>query len=148
MSIRTDGRAPSAAPRDRLVALQPPGWPMPRGYSNALMGRGRVICVAGQVGWDAEGRFPAGFIAQVRQVLANILAVLDEAGADASHIARLTWYVTDMAEYRACLPELGEAYRSVMGKSFPAMTLVQVISLVEPEARVEIEATAIVPETE
>ncbi|WP_343068624.1 RidA family protein [Kaustia mangrovi] len=153
MSIRTDGRGPSldaaladTTERGGLTPLQPAGWPKPRGYSNALMGRGQVVCIAGQVGWDTDGTFPADFLAQVHQALSNILAVLAEAGGDASHIARLTWYVTDMDEYRASLPELGQAYRAAMGKNFPAMTLVQVVSLVEPEARVEIEATAILPD--
>ncbi len=128
-----------------LTALQPPGWPAPRGYSNGMMGRGRVVLVGGQIGWDEQGRFPGGLVAQVRQALRNILAVLKEAGGGPEHIGRLTWYVTDMEEYRASLKELGPAYRDVMGKHFPAMALVQVVALVEPEARVEIEATAILP---
>jgi enamine deaminase RidA (YjgF/YER057c/UK114 family) len=128
-----------------LTALQPPGWPAPRGYSNGMVGEGRVVLVGGQVGWDAEGRFPAGFVPQVRQALENILAVLKQAGGGPEHIGRLTWYVTDIAEYRASLAELGPAYRAVMGRNFPAMALVQVVALVEPEAKVEIEATAIVP---
>lgn len=129
-----------------LTQLQPPGWPAPRGYSNGMAGRGRVVLVGGQVGWDEHGRFPSGFVPQVSQALRNILAVLKEAGAGPEHIGRLTWYVTDMAEYRSSLPELGPAYRAVMGKHFPAMALVQVVSLVEPDARVEIEATAIIPD--
>jgi len=128
-----------------LTALQPPGWPAPRGYSNGMMGQGRVVLVGGQIGWDAEGRFPDGFVPQVRQALENILAVVKEAGGGPEHIGRLTWYVTDMAEYRASLAELGPAYRAVMGRNFPAMALVQVVALVEPEAKVEIEATAIIP---
>jgi enamine deaminase RidA (YjgF/YER057c/UK114 family) len=128
-----------------LTALHPEGWPAPRGYSNGMMGEGRVVLVGGQVGWDAEGRFPEGLVAQTRQALSNILAVLKEAGGGPEHIGRLTWYVVDMAEYRASLKELGPAYREVMGKHFPAMALVQVVALVEPEARVEIEATAIIP---
>jgi enamine deaminase RidA (YjgF/YER057c/UK114 family) len=129
-----------------LTALQPPGWPAPRGYSNGMMGRGRVVMVGGQVGWDAEGHFPPGLVAQVRQALLNILAVLKEAGGGPEHIGRLTWYVTDMEEYRTSLKELGPVYREVMGRNFPAMALVQVLSLVEREARVEIEATAILPD--
>jgi enamine deaminase RidA (YjgF/YER057c/UK114 family) len=129
-----------------LTALQPPGWPAPRGYSNGMMGHGRVVLVGGQVGWDGDGRFPGSFVAQVRQALANILAVLKEAGGGPEHIGRLTWYVTDIEEYRACLKELGPAYREVMGRNFPAMALVQVVALVEREARVEIEATAILPD--
>jgi enamine deaminase RidA (YjgF/YER057c/UK114 family) len=129
-----------------LTALQPPGWPAPRGYSNGMMGRGRVVLVGGQIGWDAEGRFPQGLVPQVRQALVNILAVLKEAGGGPEHVGRLTWYVTDMEEYRASLKELGPVYREVMGRNFPAMALVQVVALVEREARVEIEATAILPD--
>lgn len=129
-----------------LTALQPPGWPAPRGYANGMMGHGRVVLVGGMVGWDAEGRFPQGLVPQVRQALLNILAVLKEAGGGPEHIGRLTWYVTDMEEYRASLKELGPVYREVMGRNFPAMALVQVVSLVEREARVEIEATAILPD--
>jgi enamine deaminase RidA (YjgF/YER057c/UK114 family) len=129
-----------------LTALHPAGWPAPRGYSNGMMGRGRVVLVGGQVGWDSAGHFPAGLVAQTRQALLNILAVLREAGGGAEHIGRLTWYVVDMDEYRASLKDLGPAYREVMGRNFPAMALVQVVSLVEREARVEIEATAIIPD--
>lgn len=127
-----------------LTPLQPEGWPTPRGYSNGMMGEGRILCVGGQVGWDAAGRFPEGFVAQTRQALENIVAVLRAGGAGPEHVARLTWYVLDIAEYRACLKELGAVYREVMGKNFPAMALVQVAGLVEPEAKLEIEATAIV----
>jgi enamine deaminase RidA (YjgF/YER057c/UK114 family) len=130
----------------KLTALHPPGWPAPRGYSNGMMGRGRVVLVGGQIGWDAEGRFPEGLVAQAAQALRNILAVLKEAGGGPEHIGRLTWYVVDMAEYRASLAALGPAYRAVMGRHFPAMALVQVVSLVEAEAQVEIEATAIIPD--
>jgi enamine deaminase RidA (YjgF/YER057c/UK114 family) len=126
-----------------LTPLNPKGWPPPRGYSNGLAGEGRLVILGGQIGWDAQGRFAEGFVPQARQALANIAAVLAEAGGRPEHIARLTWYVTDIAEYRASLAELGPAYRAVMGRHFPAMTLVQVVALVEPEARVEIEATAI-----
>jgi enamine deaminase RidA (YjgF/YER057c/UK114 family) len=129
-----------------LTALQPPGWPAPRGYSNGLMGRGRVVLVGGMVGWDTDGRFPTGLVAQVKQALLNILAVVKEAGGGPEHVGRLTWYVTDMEEYRASLKELGPVYREVMGRHFPAMALVQVVALVEREARVEIEATAILPD--
>ena len=126
-----------------LTPLNPKGWPAPRGYANGIAGEGRLVILGGQIGWDAQGRFADGFVPQVRQALANIAAVLAEAGGRPEHIARLTWYVTDIAEYRASLAELGPAYRAVMGRHFPAMTLVQVVALVEPEARVEIEATAI-----
>lgn len=128
-----------------LTALHPKGWPAPKGYSNGLMGDGRLVILGGQIGWDAQGRFAEGFVGQVKQALANILAVLAEAGGRAEHVARLTWYVTDIAAYRNSLAELGPAYRAVMGRHFPAMTLVQVVALVEAEAMVEIEATAILP---
>ena len=126
--------------------LQPPGWPQPKGYANGMAGRGRTVLLGGQIGWDPEGRFAAGFVGQVEQALRNILAVLAEAGGGPEHIGRMTWYVTDMAEYRDSLRALGPVYRAVMGRHFPAMTLVQVVALVEPEARVEIEATALIPE--
>ncbi len=129
-----------------LIALQPEGWPTPRGYANGLMGRGRIVLVGGQVGWDEQGRFAEGFVAQTRQALRNILAVVQEAGGGPEHIGRLTWFVVDMEEYRASLKELGPAYREVMGRHFPAMSLVQVTALVEPAARLEIEATAILPD--
>ncbi len=128
-----------------LETLQPPGWPPPKGYANGMAGRGRTVLVGGQIGWDAEGRFAQGFLGQVEQALRNILAVLAEAGGGPEHIGRMTWYVTDMAEYRDSLQALGPVYRAVMGRHFPAMTLVQVVALVEPEARVEIEATALIP---
>jgi enamine deaminase RidA (YjgF/YER057c/UK114 family) len=129
-----------------LAALLPEGWPTPRGYANGMMGRGRVVLVGGQIGWDSTGRFRDGLVAQTRQALENILAVVRAAGGDAEHIGRLTWYVVDMAEYRACLKDLGPAYRAVMGRHYPAMALVQVVALVEPAARVEIEATALIPD--
>ncbi|MBX6741089.1 MAG: RidA family protein [Acetobacteraceae bacterium] len=129
-----------------MTFLQPPDWPAPKGYANGVMGRGRIVLVGGQVGWDRQGRFPPDFVAQVQQALRNILAVLAQAGGGPEHVARLTWYVVDMEEYRGSLRALGPAYRAVMGRHFPAMTLVQVAALVEPEARVEIEATALLPD--
>jgi enamine deaminase RidA (YjgF/YER057c/UK114 family) len=129
-----------------LTTLQPPGWPAPKGYANGMAGRGRTVLVGGQIGWDPAGRIPPDFVDQVAQALRNILAVLREAGGGPEHVGRLTWFVTDIAEYRDSLRTLGPAYRAVMGRHFPAMTLVQVAALVEPGARVEIEATAIVPE--
>jgi enamine deaminase RidA (YjgF/YER057c/UK114 family) len=127
-----------------LTILQPPGWPVPRGYSNGIAGAGRVVMIGGQIGWDETGKFPDGFVAQVAQALRNILTVLAQAGGRPEHIARLTWYVVDIEEYRASLPALGGAYRDTLGRWYPAMTLVQVSALVEPSARVEIEATAII----
>jgi enamine deaminase RidA (YjgF/YER057c/UK114 family) len=135
----------SNAPPPPLRLLQPPDWPTPRGYANGVAGAGRVVLVSGQVGWDAAGRFPSGFVAQAAQALRNVLAVVAEAGGGPEHVGRLTWYVLDVEEYRGSLRDLGAAYRDVMGRHFPAMTLVQVAALVEPEARLEIEATAIVP---
>ena len=128
-----------------LTILQPPGWPRPRGYANGMVGEGRVVVVSGQIGWDAEGRFAEGLVAQVRQALLNIVAVLAEAGAGPEHVARLTWYVTQMDEYRGAGRDLGVVWREVMGKRFPAMAVVGVAALVEPQACVEIEALAIVP---
>lgn len=127
-----------------LTVLQPPGWPRPKGYANGMAGEGRIVLTGGQIGWDAEGRFPEGLAAQIRQALLNILAVLGEAGAGPEHIARLTWYVTDIEAYRSAGPELGAAWREVMGRNFPAMAVIGVSALVERAALVEIEATAIV----
>lgn len=136
---------PPARAMSPLQAVQPEGWAEPRGYANGMVGEGRVLFVGGQIGWDVEGTFPDGFLPQVRQALENILAVVQAAGGGPEHIARLTWYVTDIETYRASLKELGPVYRSVLGKHFPAMALVQVTSLVEREALVEIEATAVLP---
>jgi enamine deaminase RidA (YjgF/YER057c/UK114 family) len=126
--------------------LQPPGWPQPRGYANGIMAKGHVVVTGGVVGWDQHGVFADDFVAQVKQVLRNIHAILAEAEAGPEHLVRLTWYVTDMVAYRSSLPAIGAAYREVFGKNFPAMALVQVVSLVEPAAMVEIEATAVIPE--
>jgi enamine deaminase RidA (YjgF/YER057c/UK114 family) len=128
-----------------LTALQPPGWPQARGYAHGVLGAGRQVMISGQVGADPQGRFAPDFAGQVQQALRNTLVILAEAGGGPEHIARLTWYVVDMEEYRGSLADLGLAYRAVMGRHFPAMTLVEVRALVEPEARVEIEATALVP---
>lgn len=132
--------------RPGAMALLPAGWPAPKGYANGIKARGELVFVAGQIGWDTHGRFAPGFIAQVRKALQNIVAVLATAGAGPEHVVRLTWYVIDMAEYRASLTALGTAYRDVMGRNFPTMTLVEVKSLAEPDALVEIEATAVVPD--
>lgn len=126
--------------------LNPRGWKPAKGFSNGVVAEGRMIFLAGQVGWNAEQRFESrDFVAQARQALANIVTLVAEAGGQPQHITRLTWFVLDKQEYLSRLRELGEVYRSVMGKHFPAMTLVQVGALVEDEARVEIEATAVVP---
>jgi enamine deaminase RidA (YjgF/YER057c/UK114 family) len=129
-----------------MKVLQPPGWPRPRGYANGVLAEGRLVFVAGQIGWDETGDFPAAELpGQVRQALRNVLAVLAQAGGRAEDIARMTWYVTDRDEYIASGREIGEAYREVMGRHYPAMAVVQVVALVEARARVEIEATAVVP---
>jgi enamine deaminase RidA (YjgF/YER057c/UK114 family) len=126
--------------------LQPPGWPQPRGFAYGVRARGDVIFVGGMIGQDKEGRFAEGFVAQAKQTLANIAAVLAEAGASPQHIVRLTWYVRDMDEYLADLKALGAAYREIMGRHFPAMAVVEVSRLVEAEAQLEIEATAVLPQ--
>jgi enamine deaminase RidA (YjgF/YER057c/UK114 family) len=129
-----------------MKVLQPPGWPRPRGYANGVEAEGRLVFVAGQIGWDESGAFPAADLpGQVRQALRNVLAVVTEAGGAAEDIARMTWYVTDRDEYLARTREIGEAYREVMGRHYPAMAVVQVVALIEEQARVEIEATAVVP---
>jgi enamine deaminase RidA (YjgF/YER057c/UK114 family) len=126
--------------------LQPPEWPRPRGYSNGIVASGRQVFIAGQIGWDAQGRFASSRLAdQVRQALANICAVLAQAGGAPEHIVRLTWYITSREEYHAEIADIGAAYRAIMGKQYPAMSVVQVVALVEAEAKVEIEATAVLP---
>ncbi len=124
--------------------LQPEGWPRPKGYANGVAAEGRMVFVAGQVGWDAEGRFPDGFAAQFRQTLENTVAVLTEGGAKPSDVARMTWYVTDRDAYEREKREVGRAYRDVMGEHYPAMAVVQVVALMEPDAMVEIETTAVI----
>jgi enamine deaminase RidA (YjgF/YER057c/UK114 family) len=126
--------------------LQPPGWPEPRGYANGIAAEGRLVFVAGQIGWDATGAFPASDLAgQVRQTLENVVAVVAEAGGRPEHVARMTWYLVDRAEYLGSLHAIGAAYREVMGRHFPAMAVVEVAGLLEPEAKVEIEAVAVLP---
>ena len=125
--------------------LQPTGWPRPKGYSNGMAAEGRQVFVAGQIGWDEQQRFAEGMAGQVRQTLKNIVAILNEAGAAPEHIVRLTWYVTSRDEYYADLPQIGQAYREVLGRHFPVMAVVQVVALMETQAKVEIEATAVVP---
>jgi enamine deaminase RidA (YjgF/YER057c/UK114 family) len=125
--------------------LQPSGWPAPKGYANGMAADGLLVVTGGVIGWDAEERLADGFIAQVRQALSNISAILAEGGAKPEHLVRLTWYVVDMEEYLANLKALGRIYREIFGAHYPAMALVQVVRLVEKAARVEIEATAVVP---
>jgi enamine deaminase RidA (YjgF/YER057c/UK114 family) len=126
--------------------LHPSGWKKARGFANGIVAEGRTVFLAGQIGWNAEQQFDSDdFVVQTRQALMNIVALVQEANGKPEHITRLTWFVTDKKEYMSRLPELGQAYRDVMGKHFPAMTLVQVVALVEDRAKVEIEATAVVP---
>ncbi len=126
--------------------LHPAGWRQPKGYANGLVAEGRMVFVGGQIGWNADQVFEAkDLVGQTRQVLENIVAVLAEAGAGPEHITRMTWYIVDKAEYLDNLKEIGRAYRDVMGKHYPAMAMVQVVALIEDEARVEIEATAVLP---
>ena len=125
--------------------LSPPGWKPAKGYSNGVVAEGRTIFVAGQIGWTAEAKLVGDdFVAQVEQALANVVAVLAEGGAGPQHITRLNWYITDKPAYVARQREIGEAYRRVIGRHFPAMTLL-VVGLLEEGAKVEIEATAVVP---
>jgi enamine deaminase RidA (YjgF/YER057c/UK114 family) len=126
--------------------LQPPGWPRPRGYANGIAAEGRLVFVAGQIGWDATQTIVSDdLVDQLRQTLENTLAVLREAGAGPEHVARMTWYVTDKREYLARARELGETYRALMGRRYPAMAVVEVKALIEDRAKVEIETTAVVP---
>lgn len=130
-----------------MNVLQPPGWPRPKGYSNGVSTRGRLVFVAGQVGWDEQERFRTDdLVGQVRQALANVVAVLAAGEARPEHIARMTWYLADRDEYNARLAEIGAAYREIIGRHFPVMTAVQVAGFVERGAKVEIEVTAVVPE--
>lgn len=127
--------------------LLPTGWPRPSGYSNGIATSGTQIFVAGQIGWDASGSFVGTeFVAQAKQALLNVVAVLKAGGARPEHLVRLTWYVTDAVQYRASSAALGVAYREVMGNHYPVMTAVQVTALMEADAVVEIEATAVVPD--
>jgi enamine deaminase RidA (YjgF/YER057c/UK114 family) len=126
--------------------LQPPGWPRPRGYANGVTAEGRLVFVAGQIGWDATRTIVSDdLVDQFRQTLENTLAVLREADAGPEHVARMTWYITDRREYLARARELGDAYSALMGHHYPAMAVVEVKALIEDRAKVEIETTAVVP---
>ena len=130
-----------------MEILQPPGWARPRGYSNGISAKGRMVFLSGMVGWDGEGVFHAtDFAGQVRQALRNIVEVLAQGDAGPEHIVRMTWYVVDKQEYIAAYKDIGEAYREIIGRHFPTMTAVQVVALIEDQARVEIEVTAVVPD--
>ena len=127
--------------------LQPPGWPRPRGYSNGVAAEGRVVFVAGQIGWDVEGRIVSDdFSEQFRQVLVNTLAVLAEGGAGPEHVCRMTWFVTSREDYLAAVADLGRHWKALMGRAYPAMSVVVVTALVEAGAKVEIETTAVIPQ--
>ncbi len=129
-----------------MQVLLPAGWPRPKGYSNGVSATGRMVFIAGMIGWDADGRFPGDdFAAQARQALLNIAAVLAEAGGKPEHIVRLTWYVTDKREYLAAGKAVGAAFREIIGSYNAAMTAVEVRALMEDQAKVEIEATAVIP---
>ena len=130
-----------------MRVLQPKDWARPRGYSNGIEATGRQIFVAGQIGWNKDGKFERhDFPGQFEQALRNVVAVLAEAGAGSEHVVRLTWFITDKQAYLAQAKEIGEIYRRVMGRNFPAMSVVQVSALMEDEALVEIEATAVIPQ--
>jgi enamine deaminase RidA (YjgF/YER057c/UK114 family) len=129
-----------------MQILQPPEWARPRGYSPGMMASGRLVFISGQIGWDGQGHFQTtDFVTQVQQALRNILTILAQADGRPEHIVRLTWYVLDKHEYLERSKELGSVYRSLMGQHYPAMTVVQVTALIEDLARVEIEATAVIP---
>jgi enamine deaminase RidA (YjgF/YER057c/UK114 family) len=136
---------PIADEAARPQILQPSGWPLPKGYANGIAAEGRIVVTGGVIGWDHREQLANGFIAQVRQALTNIAAILAEGDARPEHLVRLTWYVVDIEEYLANLKALGKIYREIFGTHYPAMALVQVVRLVEKAARVEIEATAVVP---
>jgi enamine deaminase RidA (YjgF/YER057c/UK114 family) len=137
-----------------MKILQPPGWAPPKGYSNGIAARGTTVYIGGQVGWDPAGSGAGGhgvwhaldFAGQTRQALMNIVTILKEAGGRPEHLVRLTWYVLDRNEYVAAWPAIGPIYKEIMGKHFPAMSAIGVTAFVEPEARVEIEATAVIPD--
>jgi enamine deaminase RidA (YjgF/YER057c/UK114 family) len=128
--------------------LQPAEWARAKGYANGIVARGTQVFIAGQIGWDATQRMaPGGLVPQVRMALENVLRVLAEAGGGAEHIVRMTWYLTSRQEYLDALPEIGAVYRAAMGRHFPAMSVVEVSALIEAAAKVEIEATAVLPDT-
>jgi enamine deaminase RidA (YjgF/YER057c/UK114 family) len=127
--------------------LQPDGWAKPVGYSNGMIARGRMVFTGGQIGWNAQCAFESDdLVDQIGQTLVNILAILDKAGAGPEHVISMTWYLTDLAAYRAARQRIGPAYRAAMGRNFPPMAVLEVTGLVEPRAKVEIQATAILPD--
>ena len=127
-------------------AIQPPGWPRPKGYANGMVAEGRLLVTGGLIGWDERERFPSDdLVDQVRQTLENTVSVLASGGAEPGHIVRMTWYITDKQEYVQRRREIGAAYRETIGRHFPAMAVVEVAALVEDRAKVEIETTAVIP---
>ena len=136
----------NSTPDSSHLIVQPAGWASPKGYANGVLASGRQLFVGGQIGWNAQCQFDSDdLVDQVRQALRNCLAVVEAAGGRPEHIVRMTWYLVDKKAYVARLKEIGVAYREVMGRNFPAMTAVQVVSLVEDRARVEIEVTSVLP---
>lgn len=130
-----------------MKILQPPNWPQPKGYSNGIAAKGTIVFIAGMVGWNENENFESNdFAEQARQALKNIVIVLNEAGAKPEHITRMTWYLTDLDEYNSSLQHLGKVYQEVIGKVFPVMTGVQITGLVEKDAKLEIEVTAVIPD--
>lgn len=130
-----------------MTQINPEGWPRPSGYSNGVVAKGRFLAISGQIGWDEKLQLVSeDFLDQACQALSNVMDVLEAAGGKAEHLVRLTWYITNKEEYRACLRELGTCYRKIVGEHYPAMALVQVASLLEEGAKLEIEATAVLPE--
>jgi enamine deaminase RidA (YjgF/YER057c/UK114 family) len=130
-----------------MRTLQPEGWPRPRGYANGIEAAGKIVFVAGQIGWDETETFRSSdFAAQFRQALANTLAVLKEASAGPEHVARMTWFITSRDEYMASLPELGAIWKALMGRNYPTMAVVIVAGLIETQAKIEIETTAVIPD--
>jgi enamine deaminase RidA (YjgF/YER057c/UK114 family) len=127
------------------AVVQPQGWPRPKGYANGMLAEGRILVTGGVIGWDEHGAFPSDFVGQVRQVFHNIRTILAAGGAGPQHLVRLTWYVVDMDEYASNLKAIGRSYRDAFGAHYPAMAVVQVVRLLEPVARLEIEATAVIP---
>ena len=128
-----------------MKVLQPEGWPRPKGYSNGIAAKGETVFVAGQIGWNEQGEFDKSFAGQFRQVLVNTIAVLKEAGAKPEHIVRMTWFITDKRAYNESVRDIGKAYRDLIGPHYPTMTVVEVKSLLEDAALIEIESTAVIP---
>lgn len=129
------------------MQINPEGWPRPSGYSNGVIATGRFLAISGQIGWDERLQLVSNdFLEQACQALSNVMDILGAAGGKPEHLVRLTWYITDKEEYRACLRELGACYKKIVGEHYPAMALVQVAALLEEGAKIEIEATAVLPE--